>query len=118
METQDAIMGFSQSEKIKSAIIWTSQALELTGALNGPEKDGATRLVKMQTDHILQEIGLAKTLVEDPYWDDIEKDIENAVVMINSGVAADSVGHLTQALSKVTSIGQRSMVFLKEKELI
>ncbi|MEJ2586137.1 MAG: hypothetical protein P8165_00860 [Deltaproteobacteria bacterium] len=118
MDTQEAIMGFSQSEKIKSALIWTSQALELTGALNGPEKDGAIRLVKMKADHILQEIGLAKTIAKDPYWEDIEKDIENAVVMINSGVAADSVGHLTQALSKVTSIGQRSMAFLKEKGLI
>ncbi|MDZ7695617.1 MAG: hypothetical protein U5R49_01370 [Deltaproteobacteria bacterium] len=118
METQEAIMGFSQSEKIKSAIIWTSQALELTAALNGPEKEGATRMMKMKIDHIIQEIRLAKNIAGNPYWDDIEKDMENAVVMINSGVAADSVSHLTQALSKVTSIGQRSMAFLKEKGLI
>lgn len=118
METQKAIMGFSQSEKIKSAVIWTSQALELIGALKGPEKEGATRMVKIEIDHIIQEIRLAKNIAGNPYWDDIEKDMENAVVMINSGVAADSVGHLTQALSRVTSIGQRSMAFLKEKGLI
>ncbi|MFO7987161.1 MAG: hypothetical protein R6U38_14990 [Desulfatiglandaceae bacterium] len=118
MEIQEAIMAFSQSEKIKSGIIWTSQALELMGSLPGAEKEGANRLIKLKMDVLVQEIRLAANIAANPYWQDIEKDMDKALVMINSGVAADSVSLLTQALSKVTSIGQRSMTLLKEKHLI
>lgn len=118
MEVQEAIMGFSQSEKVKSGIIWISQALELMGSLRGAEKEGANRLIRLKMDALTQEIRLAGNMVADPYWEDIEKDMDKALVMMNSGVAADSVSLLTQALSKVTSIGQRSMTLLKEKQLL
>jgi hypothetical protein len=39
-------------------------------------------------------------------------------VMINSGVASESLHHLTQALSQVTNIGQRSMTQLKTEGLL
>ena len=38
--------------------------------------------------------------------------------MIHSGVGPEAVIHLTQALSQVTSIGQRSMSFLQEQGLL
>jgi len=66
----------------------------------------------------VQEIRLAKNVTGDPAWDDIEAVLDQAMVMINSGVAPESVVHLTQALSRVTSIGHRSMSTLKEKGLI
>ena len=111
-------MAFSQSEKVKSGIIWASQALQLLAGLPIPEKPGAEKTIQMKIDMMVQEIRLAKTVTGDSAWDDIEAIIEQAIVMINSGVAPDSVGHLTQALSKVTSIGHRSMSFLKEKGLL
>jgi len=111
-------MAFSQSEKIKSGIIWVSQALELLRGLPTPEKSGAEKTIKLKIDMIVQEIRLAKNVTGDPAWDDIEAVLDQAMVMINSGVAPESVVHLTQALSRVTSIGHRSMSMLKEKGLI
>jgi len=111
-------MAFSQSEKAKSGIIWASQALELLKGLPTPEKPGAEKTIKLKIDMIVQEIRLAKNVTGDPAWDDIEAVLDQAMVMINSGVAPESVVHLTQALSRVTSIGHRSMSTLKEKELI
>jgi len=111
-------MAFSQSEKSKSGIIWASQALELLKGLPTPEKPGAEKTIKLKIDMIVQEIRLAKNVTGDPAWDDIEAVLDQAMVMINSGVAPESVVHLTQALSRVTSIGHRSMSTLKEKELI
>jgi len=111
-------MAFSQGEKIKSGIIWVSQALELLRGLPTPEKPGAEKIIKLKIDMIVQEIRLATTITGDPAWHDIEAVIDQALVMINSGVAPESVVHLTQALSRVTSIGQRSMSFLQEKGLI
>ena len=118
MNTQEAIMAFSQSEKVKSGIIWASHALELLRGLPTPEKPGAEKTIKLKIDMIVQEIRLAKNVTGDPAWDDIEAVLDQAMVMINSGVAPESVVHLTQALSRVTSIGHRSMSILKEKGLI
>jgi len=51
-------------------------------------------------------------------WDEVLRHIDKALVMINSGVAAEAVVHLTQALSQVTSIGHRSMTILKGEGLL
>lgn len=118
MQINEAIMGFSQSEKIKSGVIWTSQALELMAGLTGPEKEGAVALLRMKVDTMIQEIRLARNITKDPSWDEIQKYIDKAMVMINSGVAPEAVSLLTQALSQVTSIGQRAMTLLKEEQLI
>jgi hypothetical protein len=60
MEINQAIMSFSQSEKAKSAIIATSQAMELLAGLSAPEQMGAQRVIRMNLEMILQEIQLAK----------------------------------------------------------
>ncbi len=118
MSKQEAIMSFSQSEKIKSGLIWISHVISVANGLPEPEKQGAEMVVKMITGMVLQEIGLAKKLTGDPAWEGIEKDIDQGMVMINSGVAMESVVHLTRALSKVTNIGQRSMSYLKDQGLL
>ncbi|MEE9418865.1 MAG: hypothetical protein V3W43_05275 [Desulfatiglandaceae bacterium] len=118
MSIQEAIMAFSQSEKIKSGLIWVSHAIELANGLPEPEKHGAGRIIKAIIGMVLQEIGLAKKLAGGQTWEEIEKHIDQGMVMINSGVAMESVVHLTQALSKVTNIGQRSMSYLKEQGLL
>jgi hypothetical protein len=118
MEINQAIMAFSQSEKVKSSLIGTSQSLQLLEGLPVPEKGGAQKVIKMNIDMILQEIQLAKNVSGDASWGDIEKSIGRAIVMIDSGVAPESVVHLTQALSLTTSIGHRSMSILREKGLL
>ena len=118
MNAKEAIMAFSQSEKIKSGIIWTSQMLELIRGLPDPEKQGAERAVTMLVDMIFQEILLAGSVASGEAWEDIEKNIDQAAAMIHSHVAPESVVHLTQALSRVTTIGQRSMSFLQKQGLI
>ncbi len=118
MDTQMAIMAFSQSEKIKSGIIWLSHALELLGSLTGPETNGGEKIIRALSNMVFQEILLAKSVADDERWKEAEKSIDQAIVMINSGVGPESVFHLTQALSKVTSIGEHSMSFLKEQGLL
>ncbi|MCP4668516.1 MAG: hypothetical protein GY849_19405 [Deltaproteobacteria bacterium] len=115
MTVREAIMAFSQSEKIKSGLIWVSQLLELVKGLSGPEKLGGERMIKAGIGMVVQEVRLAKTVARDASWEDVEKGIDQAIVMIDSGVASESVVHLTRALSEVTGIGHRSMSFLKDQ---
>ena len=118
METSQAIMAFSQSEKVKTSLICASQSLQLLTGLPFPEKEGAQKVIRMNIEMMRQEIQLARNLSGDESWDEIEKSVAKAVVMIDSGVAPESVVNLTRALSQVTSIGHRSMTVLKEKGLL
>ena len=118
MNVQGAIMAFSQSEKIKSGLIWVSQALEMLKGLPETEKQVAERTIKAIIGMIVHEIRLAGGVAGHAPWEDVERPIEQAMVMIESGVATESVVHLTRALSQVTGIGHSSMSFLKEQGLL
>ncbi len=111
-------MAFSQSEKIKAGLIWTSQILGMLDGLGSAEKQNAESIVNAMMQMILQEVYLANKVTGDKAWSEISKAIDRAIVMVNSGVASDSVTLLTEGLSRVTNIGQRSMSFLKEKGLL
>ena len=115
MNIQTAIMALVQSEKIKSGLIWVSQALELLLHLSANDKQGAERISKSLMNFILFEVHTAKQAAPDATWEEIEKNIDLAIIMINSGVPQESVYHLTRALSFVTNIGQRSMSYLKKE---
>ncbi|MBK5100135.1 MAG: hypothetical protein JJE15_03985 [Desulfobacteraceae bacterium] len=118
MKAREAIITFSQSEKIKAGLIWISHALVL---LQGPhefERQGSEKTIKALIGMVVQEIQIARKMARDPAWDEVEKNIDQALVMINSNVGPESVSHLTKALSQVTGISHRSMSFLKDQGLL
>ena len=118
MNVQEAVMAFSQSDKIKSGIIWANQTLALFTDLSPSELNGAERIVKVLVSMIAHEIHLARRLVPDEAWDEVEKHVDMAVVMVNSKMIQESGFHLTQALTQVTSIAQRSMTVLKDRGIL
>ena len=118
MEINQAIKAFSQSEKLKSGLIWSTQIIEVYIALPESEKPGAERILKTLIGMIGHEINIAKKAAPHDMWLDAEKDVDTAMVMVNSGVAHESGYHLTQALSKVTTIGQQSMALLVDHGLL
>jgi hypothetical protein len=56
MDVKEAITAFSQSEKIKSSIIWVSQALEMFISLPEEEKPGAIKILRAVISMIGHEI--------------------------------------------------------------
>ncbi|CAB1063812.1 hypothetical protein D1BOALGB6SA_8596 [Olavius sp. associated proteobacterium Delta 1] len=118
MQTDQAIKAFSQSEKLKTGLIWATQIAEVYLALPESEKTGAERILKTLIGMIASEIHVAKNAAPHEIWLEAEKDINTAQVMLNSGVAQDTGHHLTQALSKVTTIGQQSMSLLVGQGLL
>ena len=118
METNQAIKAFAQSEKLKSALIWASQLGEVHLALAEADKPGAEKIIKTLVSMIGNEIGVAQKAAPHDGWQEAAKDINTAMVMLNSGVAHETGYHLTQALSKVTNIGQQSMKLLLDEGLL
>jgi hypothetical protein len=118
MDTKEAILSFSQSEKIKAGIIWVTQALEFLIRLPEKNRRSAERMAHVFIGMILHDVHLAGQVADDPKWQEVEKNVDLALVMLDSGVASEAVYHLTRALSCVTDIGQRSMSYLKKEGLI
>ena len=118
MKTNQAILAFSQSEKLKSALIWTAQLSQVFLALAESDKPGAEKIFKTLVSMIGNEIIVAQKAAPHKDWLEAAKDVNTAMVMLNSGVAQESAYHLTQALSKVTNIGQQSMTLLIDKGLL
>ena len=118
MHINQAIIAFSQSEKLKSGIIWANQMIEMYLALSESDKPGAERILKALINMIAAEIHVAKKAAPHDVWQDVDKDMNTAVVMLNSGVTHEAGYHLTQALTKVTTVGQQSMTLLTEEGLL
>lgn len=118
METDKAILAFSQSEKIKEGLLWATQILNMIQGLQGPEMKGGVKVIETLINMIGHEVKLAGVVTGTEGWSKVESDIDKAILMINSGVIQEATTHLSRALSKVTTTGQRSMAFLKENELI
>jgi hypothetical protein len=118
MHVNQAIIAFSQSEKLKSGIIWANQIIEMYVALSESEKPGAEKVLKTLINMVATEIHVAKKAAPHEAWLNVEKDINTALVMLNSGVSHEAGYHLTQALTHVTSVGHQSMTLLTDKGLL
>jgi hypothetical protein len=118
MKTNEAVMAFSQSEKIKAGLIWVSQILEFTAGLPGDQKGGADKSALILLRMVAQETALAKTLAGHEDWSASESYMDKALVMMESGVGEEAMLQIARALSKVTNVGQQAMSQLKESGLL
>ena len=118
MNSSEAIMAFSQSEKIKTGLIMIAGSLELLKNLAGEEKRGASRIIYMDLSMLGHEVGLAKVVTGHEEWNEVERFLNKALVMFDSGIGEEALIHVSRALSQVTNIGQQSMSYLKQINLI
>lgn len=118
MNSSEAIMAFSQSEKIKTGLIMIAGSLELLKNLAGEEKRGASRIIYMDLSMLGHEVGLAKVVTGHEEWNEVERFLNKALVMFDSGIGEEALIHVSRALSQVTNIGQQSMSYLKQIDLL
>lgn len=118
MTNKQAITAFSQSEKIKAALIWSAQIAEMLQGLSEDEKPGAKRILYTLVQMLANEVHLCRKAAPHDLWNAVDKHLDKAIVMINSGIAHEAAHHLTMALTQVTSISQQAMTVLVENELL
>ena len=118
MNSNEAIMAFSQSEKVKAGLIMIAGSLELLKNLAGEEKRGAARIIYMDLSMLGHEVGLAKVVTGHEEWNEVERFLNKALVMFDSGIGEEALIHVSRALSQVTNIGQQSMSYLKQINLL
>jgi len=118
MEARQAIISFSQSEKVKSGLIWGSQCAYIVQNLPEHDKKGALAVLRSFVAMMANEVQLARQASGDAVWLEVDKCLNNARIMIDSGVVAEAEYHFTQGLTQVNRIGQRSMTYLIENGLL
>ncbi len=118
MNTKSAVTALIQGEKIKSGIVWATQIVDMTAGLSQGEKSGAEKVIRDLIRMIGYESILARRTTRDDVWVDVEKDLDMALVMVNSGVCREAAYHLGLALRRATSISSRSMRFLMDQGVL
>ncbi|MBW1682247.1 MAG: hypothetical protein JRF59_15835 [Deltaproteobacteria bacterium] len=118
MDAKESIMALAQSEKLKTGIIWLSQLLQVHEGLGDAEARGAEKLITALSGMVMNEVRLADRVAGRGPWREIEGILEQGMVMIRSGVPAEALFHLTQALSHVTNTADRAMKDLAEGGLL
>jgi len=64
------------------------------------------------------EVGLAKVVTGHEEWNEVERFLNKALVMFDSGIGEEALILVSRALSQVTNIGQQSMSYLKQTNLL
>lgn len=118
MNTKEAILAFAQSEKAKSGLLMAAQLVEMYNGLSDHEKHSADRVLRTLIGMIANEIHLSRKMTAPELWTGVDKSLNSALVMMNSGVLSEATYHIAQAISGVTTIGQRSMQFLIDQKLL
>ncbi|MCB2146113.1 MAG: hypothetical protein KQI81_06530 [Deltaproteobacteria bacterium] len=116
-DVRQAVSAYTQSEKVKSGLIWICQVADQVAAMDGPGRQQGLSLLKTLAHMVADESDLAGRITGDRRWQEIGKKINMALVMINSGVPQETAFHLTQALTRVTRIGGQAASVLRENGL-
>ena len=114
---KQAVSAYTQSEKVKSGLIWTGQIADQVAAMDGPGRRQAVMLLRTLVQMVADESVLAARLSGDSCWHEIVRMINMALVMIDSGVPQETNFHLTRALTRVTRIGGRAAEVLRQNRL-
>ena len=115
MNISEAILSFSQSEKIKSGLIWAIHLSEICESIPQNQRNGAEKILETLIDMIGHETRLTGNMIREKAWVEAGESINMALVMVRSKVPEESSFHLTNAISRVTSFGQRAMIYLQDQ---
>lgn len=118
MDKRQAVISFSQSEKIKAGLIWASQTVEMNTGLAEQDKSGSQQVIGALVSMVANEVQVAMKMAPDERWEASLKHLNKALVMIHSNVVQEATFHLSRALSQVTSIGQAAMTKLVDEKIL
>jgi hypothetical protein len=118
MDTREAILAYSQSEKAKAGLLMASQLIEIYNGMPEHDRHAAERFLRPLIAMVANEVYLSKKMTSADMWAGVDKSLQKALVMMNSGVPTEASYHVVQAISAVTTIGQRAMQHLMNQKLL
>ena len=119
METREAILNFNYAEKMKSALIVSTQLLEQVISLEDAELPGGKKVLVWTLEGLLREVRIAQNVLGAAHsYNDLERKIMEVIGRLQVSQFQEAQRSLSEAISLATTSCQRSMTFLMEKKLI
>ncbi len=109
-----AVTDYAQSDKIKSALIWTTSLVSAYQGQSPVDQRGMAAAIDALLEMIAYEVRLSQRYAPRTSWKQVEKHLDLALVMVKSGVVAEAHFHLGKAISHVTDIARRAILVLRE----
>ena len=117
LDIKRAITCFQFSERIKSELIIASRLLWKIEELKGDELAGAKKLMSSFLDALLTEINIAYNVVKLQDFEKASMKVMGVKERIALNQYQEAAKHISEAISFVTTCGQRAAEALREKHL-
>lgn len=113
-----AIICFQYTERIKSELIIAANLLAKIGELEGDELAGAEKLMLSLLRALQGEVGIAHSVLGMHNFEDASDKVAEVAERVRSREYVEATRRISEAISLVTTGGQKATEVLKEKGLL
>jgi len=117
-ELKKAVVCFQHVERIKSELIIASKLLDRISTLSGDELTGASKLYSYFLEALEGEINIARNIVGLEDFEKAGKKLGEAADKAHYFQYEEAMSLLSEAMSSITTSGQKAAEVLKEKGLL
>ncbi|HEC56978.1 MAG TPA: hypothetical protein ENI32_03735 [Candidatus Syntrophoarchaeum butanivorans] len=118
MEIKEAIVGYLYADRIKSELLIASKLLDTLKSIKEGELTGAKKMTISFLEALLGELRIAINVTKSSELSKAEMEIEKAIGGVEMLELMDASSYIGEALSRVTTLGNKSMQVLIENGLI
>ena len=115
---RENILGFMYAERLKSTLMITGQLLDALMDLKEGERAGGLKMFSFFIKGVSSEARIAANVMENLDWDGLGGQLNLIEGYARLGQMGAARQELSQALSRVTTLGGRAMTSLKEANLL
>ena len=117
-DIKKAIFCFEYVERIKSMLIISARLVDMVNGLKGDEAAGAKKIMSSFFDAIFAEIGMAQNILEVKDFEDAGKRVTEADQKMCENKSEEAIRFISEAISSITTSGQRAVDTLRESGLL
>ena len=117
-EPRKNILGFMYAERLKSVLIIAGQLLNALKDFKEGERAGGLKMFSSFITAATSEMQLAARVMENSNWHDLSKQLNLIEGYTRLGQMEAARQELSHTLSRVTTLGARAMIYLKEADLL
>jgi len=118
LDVRKAIICFQYTERIKSELIIAANLLGKIGELEGGELAGAEKLMLSLLRALKGEVGIAHSVLGMQNFEDAGGKVAEVVERVRSREYSEASRRISEAISLVTTGGQKATDVLREKGLL
>jgi len=118
LDARNAIICFQYTERIKAELIIAANLLGKIGELEGDELAGAEKVMFSFLRALQGEAGIAHSVLGMQNFEDAAKKVAEVVEKVRSREYSEANRRISEAISLITTGGQKATDVLREKGLL